>query len=205
MNNNNKYPDNNDEDFLYKIYKKRKIQINKALEINIKDKKDIKDYRDNNCSSNNTNKSRDHQNIVKHYINPQSPYKGLLLFHGTGSGKTCAAINVAEAFKNQVDKYNTKIFVLVSGPIIKQQFKNEIIFKCTNTYLSKEEFKPFNSNSKLILLLLSISITLSHASARVGYKISSFTRNLEKFLSDPVILNAKPQFSYSMPTRLSMF
>jgi superfamily II DNA or RNA helicase len=180
---NNKYPEYNDENFLYKIYKKREFQINKALEINIKDKKDIKDYRDKNCSSNNTNKSRDHQNIVKHYINPQSPYKGLLLFHGTGSGKTCAAINVAEAFKKQVDKYNTRIFILVSGPIIKQQFKNEIIFKCTNNYLSKEEFNSSISEEKKKLYYNA----LSHVNKY--YTVMSYKSFYKKVLGEKIKIN----------------
>ena len=34
---------------------------------------------------------------------------------------------------------------------------------------SKDEFKPLNSNSKLILLLFSILIILSHASFRYVY------------------------------------
>lgn len=49
---------------------------------------------------------------------------------------TCAAISIAEKFKEQVTRYNTKIYVLVSGPLLKEQWKKEII-KCTsNTYLS---------------------------------------------------------------------
>ena len=181
--NNKKYPNNTDEDFLYKIYKKREFQINRSIEIDIKNKNDIKNYRDKNCSSNNTNKSRDHQNIVKHYINPYSPYKGLLLFHGTGSGKTCAAINVAESFKNQVEKYNTKIFILVSGPIIKQQFKNEIIFKCTNNYISKEEYNSSAADEKKKIYYNA----LSHVNKY--YTIMSYKSFYKKVLGEKIKIN----------------
>ena len=39
-----------------------------------------------------------HQKIVSDYINSESPFRGLLLFHGLGVGKTCAAIGIAECF-----------------------------------------------------------------------------------------------------------
>ena len=37
-----------------------------------------------------------HQKIVKDYLNLYSPYRGLLLYHGLGSGKTCSSIAIAE-------------------------------------------------------------------------------------------------------------
>jgi hypothetical protein len=41
-----------------------------------------------------------HQKIVKDYLNLYSPYRGLLLFHGLGSGKTCSSIAIAEGLKS---------------------------------------------------------------------------------------------------------
>lgn len=35
------------------------------------------------------------QDFVRHYFRPESPYKGILLFHSVGSGKTCTAIATA--------------------------------------------------------------------------------------------------------------
>jgi hypothetical protein len=40
-----------------------------------------------------------HQKIVREYLNIYSPYRGLLLFHGLGSGKTCSSIAIAEGLK----------------------------------------------------------------------------------------------------------
>ena len=37
-----------------------------------------------------------HQNIVRDYVNLYTPYRGLLLYHGLGSGKTCSSIAIAE-------------------------------------------------------------------------------------------------------------
>ena len=40
-----------------------------------------------------------HQKIVRDYLNLYTPYRGLLLFHGLGSGKTCSSIAIAEGMK----------------------------------------------------------------------------------------------------------
>ena len=41
-----------------------------------------------------------HQQIVRDYINLFTPYRGLLLYHGLGAGKTCASIGIAEGMKD---------------------------------------------------------------------------------------------------------
>ena len=41
-----------------------------------------------------------HQKIVRDYLNIYSPYRGLLLYHGLGAGKTCASIGIAEGMKD---------------------------------------------------------------------------------------------------------
>jgi len=46
-----------------------------------------------------------HQKLVKEYININTPYRGVLLYHGLGSGKTCSSIAIAEnlkAYKNVI-------------------------------------------------------------------------------------------------------
>jgi len=40
-----------------------------------------------------------HQKLVQSYVNIDTPYRGLLLFHGLGSGKTCSSIAIAEGLK----------------------------------------------------------------------------------------------------------
>ena len=41
-----------------------------------------------------------HQKIVRDYLNLYTPYRGLLLYHGLGSGKTCSSIAIAEGMKS---------------------------------------------------------------------------------------------------------
>ena len=86
MKKNEYYPKIDDNNFQYKIFSKkefinRKIKDRKILT----DYNDIKIYRDNNCSG--PYKLRPQQFLLTNYMNPDTPYKGLLMFHGVGTGK----------------------------------------------------------------------------------------------------------------------
>src|SRR5690606_15406807 len=41
-----------------------------------------------------------YQLFLKEFMDESSPYRGILLFHGLGSGKTCSAITIAENLKS---------------------------------------------------------------------------------------------------------
>lgn len=38
-----------------------------------------------------------HQKLVRKFMGPETPYRGLLLYHGLGSGKTCSSVLISEA------------------------------------------------------------------------------------------------------------
>ncbi len=40
---------------------------------------------------------------MRDYINFYTPYRGLLLYHGLGAGKTCASIAIAEGLKEAIE------------------------------------------------------------------------------------------------------
>ena len=61
-----------------------------------------------------------HQKIVRDYLATETPYRGLLLYHGLGSGKTCSSIAVAESVLT--DK---KIFVMVPASL-EQNYVGEL-------------------------------------------------------------------------------
>jgi hypothetical protein len=83
---NYEYPETSDPDIQYKLYKKREFHYNKIPERPVlKDYNDIKDYRDKICGK--MSVVHKHQAMLSNFINPETPYKGLLLFHGLGSGK----------------------------------------------------------------------------------------------------------------------
>jgi hypothetical protein len=80
------YPSPSKDTFQSDIYKKREFFINrKAGRDLITTNEDIKEYQDNICSRKFA--LHEHQSFLSNFINPDTPYKGVLVFHGTGTGK----------------------------------------------------------------------------------------------------------------------
>lgn len=127
------YPEPSDVDLQEKLYKKLELNSYKVpSRPDIKTYADLKQYRDNICGR--PFELAEHQQMLANYINPDTPYRGILIQHGLGTGKTATAITIAERFKEQVSKYGTRIHILIAGPILKQNWKDEIIKSTGNTY-----------------------------------------------------------------------
>jgi superfamily II DNA or RNA helicase len=138
MNTEYSYPETSDPELQKKIYEKREFYYHKTPERpELTDYDDIQEYRDNICARNFT--LHEHQTMLSNFINPDTPYKGVIIFHGLGSGKTCVGITIAEKFKPLVQKYNTKIIVLVGGPFIKENWKQQILTCTGETYLKQKD------------------------------------------------------------------
>lgn len=81
-----------------------------------------------------------HQLLLQNYISKPTMYENVLLYHSLGVGKTCAAITIAEGFKEYVTNLGRKIVVLVKNQNIQRNFMNEIVGRCTHeAYLSQEQ------------------------------------------------------------------
>jgi hypothetical protein len=63
------------------------------------------------------------QRIVSRFMNPATPYLGMLLYHGVGVGKTCSAVSIAEQFLSTSPK--AKVIVLVPQAL-KENFKRTV-------------------------------------------------------------------------------
>lgn len=70
-------------------------------------------------------KMQNHQEFIRNFISAETPYNGSLLFHGTGVGKTCAAMGVSEGLRDYVHKNGKKIYVL-SSKNIRPNFYKEL-------------------------------------------------------------------------------
>jgi hypothetical protein len=77
-----------------------------------------------------------HQQIVRDYLNLYTPYRGLLLYHGLGSGKTCSSIAIAEGMK-------TAKPVIVMTPASLQVNYREELKKCGDELYKKNQFWEF--------------------------------------------------------------
>jgi len=178
------YPNEDDEDMQLKIFKKREYYFNKVPNRQILlNYEDIKNFRDKECGDGKF-ELQSHQALLSNFINPDTPYKGLLIFHGVGTGKTCTAYAIAENFKSMVKKYNTKIYILLSGPLIKEQWKNELIKVCAkDTYLKdiNKEIGYLNEIEMNKIVHQAKSIAMQY------YKIISYRSFQKKVLGQKII------------------
>lgn len=113
------YPEISNQNFGKIINSKREYQENK---IDSYENKNINDFC--NFNSKMGHKLQKQQTFLKNYINPITHYKNLLIFHGTGAGKTCSAISIAE---NHLNYDNTKkVILLAPGDTIYMNLKKEL-------------------------------------------------------------------------------
>lgn len=68
---------------------------------------------------------QNHQEFVRNFISPVAPNNGLLLFHSTGTGKTCASISITEGLRDYAHKLGKKIYV-ISSEAIADNFYREL-------------------------------------------------------------------------------
>ena len=74
-----------------------------------------------------------HQKIIKDYMNLYTPYRGILLYHGLGAGKTCGSIAIAEAMKS------VKQVIIMTPASLRRNYLEEIK-KCGDLLYRKNQF-----------------------------------------------------------------
>jgi hypothetical protein len=74
-----------------------------------------------------------HQKIVRDYMNLYTPYRGLLLDHGLGSGKTCTSIAVAEGMKD------SRKVIIMTPKSLRTNYMEELK-KCGDLLYKKNQY-----------------------------------------------------------------
>ena len=97
------------------------------------------------------------QKLLRNFMSPYTPYRGLLIYHEMGVGKTCTAITIAESLKSIVKNSNTKIYVIRPDEIVRQVFDiNQVkngkpLYQCTgDTYIQNPNLQELVSNCSTI-------------------------------------------------------
>ena len=70
-------------------------------------------------------------------MNVYTPYRGLLIYHGLGSGKTCSSIAIAEGIKHHQK-------VIVMTPASLRQNYIEELKKCGDDLYKKDHLRIFH-------------------------------------------------------------
>ena len=110
-----------DPDFNIKIAEKKEF-FDTATNIKIKD---VREESDVICNI--KPELAPHQQFVRNFLSFQTPYNSLLLFHGLGTGKTCAAISVAEEQREYLMQLNlNQRIIVVASPNVQENFKLQL-------------------------------------------------------------------------------
>jgi hypothetical protein len=95
-----------------------------------------------------------HQKIVRDYMNLFTPYRGLLLYHGLGSGKTCSSIAIAEGMKD------TKKIIIMLPASLRTNYMEELKH-CGDSLYKKNQFWEFISTDTNPEALTTLSAILN--------------------------------------------
>jgi len=95
-----------------------------------------------------------HQKIVRDYLNLYTPYRGLLLYHGLGSGKTCTSIAIAEGMKD------SKRVIIMLPASLRANYIEELK-KCGDLLYKRNQYWEWISTVENQEALKTISVLLN--------------------------------------------
>lgn len=114
-----------------------------------------------------------HQKVVRDYLNIFSPYRGLLLYHALGSGKTCTSIAIAEGLKSE------KPVIVMTPRSLQVNFFNEMK-QCGDDMYRRKQFWQFMSTEgkadDIPVLAVALSIPVEYIKKNGGAWLIDITK-----------------------------
>lgn len=114
-----------------------------------------------------------HQKIVRDYMNLYTPYRGLLLYHGLGSGKTCTSIAIAEGMKD------SKSIIIMTPASLRANYVGELK-KCGDLLYKKNQFWEWISLDQYPETLTTLSAVLNLPQEYIRRSGGAFFVNIKK-------------------------
>jgi hypothetical protein len=114
-----------------------------------------------------------HQKIVRDYMNLYTPYRGLLLYHGLGSGKTCTSIAIAEGMKT------SKNIVIMTPASLRANYIGELK-KCGDLLYKKNQYWDWISIDEYPDTLETMSAVLNLPREYISKQSGAFFINVSK-------------------------
>ena len=130
------YPHLDDKLFNVKIANKKEFAINKYT-VNINEETNIEEEARKIC--NKEFQLAPHQEFLRSFLSIYTPYNGILLYHGLGTGKTCSAIGIAEETRKYL-KYNNinQRIIIVASPNVQQNFRLQLFDESKLSYINNK-------------------------------------------------------------------
>lgn len=118
---------------------KTELQETKVESLPIASLETLKALREEMCSQSMSRdfKIQNHQRFLRRILSPDSSTRSLLMVHGTGTGKTCSAIQIAEEYIIRPEFQDSKVLV-IANPVVQDNFKKQI-FDESKVYLDKDD------------------------------------------------------------------
>jgi hypothetical protein len=114
-----------------------------------------------------------HQKIVRDYMNLYTPYRGLLLYHGLGSGKTCTSIAIAEGMKD------SKRVIIMTPASLRANYIEELK-KCGDLLYKRNQYWEWISTIDNPEALKTISVLLNLPQEYIRRHNGAFFINVKK-------------------------
>jgi hypothetical protein len=114
-----------------------------------------------------------HQKIVRDYMNLYTPYRGLLLYHGLGSGKTATSIAIAEGMKD------SKKIIIMTPASLRANYIEELK-KAGDLLYKRNQFWEWISIVDNPEALTTISVLLSLPQEYIQRHNGAFFINVKK-------------------------
>ena len=90
-----------------------------------------------------------HQKLVRDYLNLYTPYRGLLLYHGLGSGKTCSSIAIAEGIKTSQN------VIIMTPASLRRNYIEELKFCGDPIFKRKQNWEFMKADDEKVIQELS--------------------------------------------------
>ena len=188
------YPLLSQSDFNIKIAEKREFYDTRYPEETKNNRVYIAEHGDFLCNEREF-ELMPHQMFVRNFLSNLTPYNGLLLFHGTGTGKTCTSISVCEEMRAYYKHINSpQKILIIASPNVKENFKIQLfdsrklkkingvwnLRACTgSTYL--REINPMNmKNLKKENVIKEVKKIIRNSYKFIGY--TEFSNIIEKHI-----------------------
>jgi hypothetical protein len=104
-----------------------------------------------------------HQLIVQRYLSITTPYRGLLFYHGLGSGKTCSSISIIEGMVQDKNVFVMTPASLQANYRTQMRFCGNQIFRNNNHWV----FKKLTSEKDFKPILQEMNVDMSYFSLKI--------------------------------------
>ena len=126
------------------------------------------------------NELKIYQNFVKGYLGLETPYRGLLVYHGLGTGKTATAVSTAEGLSENMDIFTLLPASLETNFINEVKMWGEDLFDLNdNNWIFVSE-KEIYENEKLMRLLREKYKVTPELITKIYNKSRKGNRDIEK-------------------------